>query len=213
MNQRQLIATAAASTLLIGGASAANLIVNGDFETTGNWNFIGNAPPSPIVEISTLDPEAGTSHGRISYDNLNNLTAGGGPVLQQVGNGVSDTMTYNLSFDAKLDTLDLAGVNVQLGLFLGGNTPLGTPFISLTPGIGTGQTLTTEYQTFTFNGLVAGNANDVFDLQFLAAYGPVDDIVNALNVDNVVLDAVPEPASLGLLGLGALAGLTRRRRV
>ncbi len=213
MKPSTLIASATTAALFIGSASAANVILNGGFELgTGSdadhWNEI-NSGSNVFNGRATTDPATGIASARQSYDFS---TTAGGPalILQQVGTPSSITpgMIYDLSFDAKVDNLDFTGVNFQLGLFLGDDAVLPGNiggFMSLNPS------LTTDYQKITFNGLVAG-AGTLYNLQFLTAPGTVPGIVNGLSIDNVVLVAVPEPTALGLLGVGLLAGVTRRRR-
>lgn len=208
----------ALSVGLTANTMAVSLLANGDFEAgTGtdldNWEELGSNPPNALVGYSTSDPASGTGHAFMSIDNTVN-PAGTAIFIQQVTpvGSVNEGQTYTLTFDAKMTSLDFTGINVFAQVqFLDsdgsdGGGVRGEVLQSLIP------TINTSYQSFTIENLQPLAGADAVLVRFQLSAGAVDGIVNSFQVDNASFQAIPEPSSAGLLLLGALGGLIRRRR-
>ena len=208
--------TALTITLAAFAASAsANIVLNSGYELgsgidAADWGEITGGP-SGFVGRSTDMPHSGSYHAYMSFDHINNPTAGGAYFIEQnqpVGS-IDAGVDYNLSFFAKVDSTDFIGMDtfVQiLWLDQDGSDGGGVRGETLTSLIGLG--ITDSYQQFSLDLTSAAGA-DSFLLRFQLSAGAVDGIANGLSVDTVAL--VPAPGSIALLGLGGLVA-TRRRR-
>lgn len=71
--------------------------------------------------------------------------------------------------------------------------------------------ITTDFSLISSENIDVPDGTDSVQVRFQLAAGAVDDIQQGFSVDNVQLQAIPEPSSLAFLAFGAaLAG--RRRR-
>jgi hypothetical protein len=168
--------------ILATSANAVNLVVNGDFETDA---FAGHSTLSSLSgwNINSIGNVAGVPVGYISAPS------------QQVdlsgfydgtgGSGINQTVT----------TVASGAYSVKFDVY----TPFnGTVSFKLNNNlVATG--LTTGTYSYTFTGTGADN------IDFISDYG------NTTHLDNVSVQAVPEPITMFTLGAGALA-LVRRRR-
>ncbi len=208
--------SAIAILTIAGTAGAQNLLVNGGFEAgTGsdidNWEQL--AGPSGAT-IRNNDAFAGNWAASMSYDHVANAPSAAPFFIQQVSvaNTLDNSVNYDFSFYAKLDTNDLVGLNVFAQVqwldqdASDGGGVQGESFFGLI-----GEGINTDWQLFTFNDLDAPASADSFLVRFQASQGPIQGIVNGLSVDNASLTVVPAPASAALLGLGGLAAARRRR--
>lgn len=170
------------AAVLATSAQAANLIVNGDFETDSY---------SGAVQLTTL-----TGWNINGVGNVAGLQAGylGAPTQQidlsgyydgNAGSGINQTVS----------TAAAGSYAVNFDVF----TPYaGTVTFKLNNSvIATG--LSTGSYSYTFTGTGADN------VEFISDFG------NTTHLDNVSVEAVPEPISMLTLGAGALALLRRRR--
>lgn len=202
-----VIGFAAASTL------AQNVINNPGFETAPT------APPTPN-DWQYFGPGSGRDstnpHNGSFEADLNNVTPGNNANVQEqtAFGSVTAGLQYTLSFYSEFQGVG-GGIGQAQFEFMnstGGILPGYPQFINLPTtasdfGIPAGYQLTT--QEFT----APANASAVF-LSFNAVTGANTGDTSHAYVDDVSVaaPAVPEPASLGVLGVGVVALLGRRRR-
>jgi hypothetical protein len=219
------------SALFLGAASSQGALINGGFET-GNlsgWSISGAVEASPGVNYSvgTVLPDSGsyaallTSAGD-SAENLASIMGITEAALEASNGGINatnGTLLYQTVFANAGDAFTFRWNFVEAdylpfddwafyGISFNGGPATVTKFTSLgSIGPGSGETIA-GWTTLSVNINTTGNYTFYFG------------IVNALDqsldsflwVDGVTAaPAVPEPASLGLLLVGA-AGIFRRRR-
>ena len=211
MNMKSVSRIASSAALLLAvsaGTQAASLIVNGSFESTpqgsGTWAVYNSISgwtttnPGPGIEIR--NNVAGTAQDGNNFVELDSHPSPGNSWMAQTFNSPGATLDVSYWYAARSGTgpttngieVWLNGLNVG-GMFSQGNT-----------GLGSNNTAWTLY-TATLLGVAGSNT-----LEFRAV-GTADTYGGSL--DNVTVEAVPLPGSLGLLGAGLAAlGFARRRR-
>ena len=188
-------------------ATAANLLINGDFEASSNptstppgWTNIGHSDgviPYSIGPVPAYD-------GDYFYD-----LGGYGDASGPVGDGISQTVattighTYTLTFG--LSSEDVAGMS-ELAVIIGGQSTL----FDLDSG---GTYFLKGFKTQSISYVATGAFTTISFIETINTSGGNNDPL----IDRVVFDsgAVPEPASWALMlaGFGAIGtGLRRRPR-
>jgi len=193
--------------LLIGNSvSAANLILNPGFENGTNlvWSVLGASGSSAYVTLHSgaNGPSAPGTFDAYMY----NVIPAANLALQQstaLGDAVPGLVNY--SFDLKVDS-SLAGGVVFIHLWdinaTGGVIDSG-------PGL-LGPYFNTGWQTYTGSWTAPANVNH-FEIEIDCTTGATVGSTEAIEVDNVSLTQVPEPATLSLAALSLLGVWTLRR--
>lgn len=209
------------ATLVAGSGRAAIVPLNGDFETNtfvagglgpyspsagsssiSNWSWSESVAPYPTaVRLLSQDIDFGNAVGGLA------ASAGTYAVsLEGATSSISQTITlaagqYQLSFDASYWLPAYTAVNPIYASLGGVNFSFNNSTAAFSP--------TQGYNTYTSGVFTLATAG-AYELK-IAANHPNGGYSGATAVDNVSLTAVPEPSSLALLGLGAVALLRRRR--
>ena len=197
-------------TLFAGAVQAANVAVNGGFET---GNFTGwtqfNSGSGSTQTVDTGNSSEGTY-----FANLNNLQPGSASLIKNpnVGIGtVEANSAYTITFDARGGFgfaeffSELSGGGTSKSELLGG-APLA---VNADPDVWT---------PFLFSGTTGNDVSGGVTLQFTATTGATPGASSQMFYDNLVIDvatsAVPVPAAVWLFGSGllGLVGVARRKK-
>jgi len=180
--------------LLIGNSVfATNLILNSGFETgnTTGWSVLGASDGSAYVNV--LSPNNGPSAPGIYDAYMYNVIPAANLALQQsTALGSASPGLVNYSFDLKVDSSLNGGVVIDQG-----------------PGL-LGPYFNSGWTTITGSWTAPANVNH-FEIEFDCTTGAASGSAEAIEVDNVSLTQVPEPASLALAAVGLFGALTLRR--
>lgn len=205
--RRLLAATLAALTV---GSASANLLVNGDFETPPNSSgpvAISNTNWTSTSSPCTIDYFTGPVFSGLQAIELNQGTC------SAIGQTVNLTQGagYQLSFAY------VASEFLDFDVFFGGQNIFHVDAATLSPTPGQWLTATLSIISNAFVGTVEFRTSlpgaTGTNFTGLAAIAPGNRPGLLLDAVNLTPNAIPEPASLAALGLGALvAGLARRRR-
>ena len=189
--------TAIAVLAMVGVASANILVPNGDFEIPGgaSWAADGDA-------IASFPSSGGNGGGYGEWDATSGgwgvfVSNGGAPLeLSYFGLGLApgDTITI------EMDMIALSGPTGNGGLKMESWTATGN--ISYSPDMNVA--ITDSWDTYSWDYTIAAGATH---LKFV----PLWDAGAANGYDNI--GVVPEPATLGLLGISAAAMAFIRRRL
>ena len=198
--------TAFATALAAGSALAADVAVNGGFETgdfTGWTDFL-----SPDASIVSDSPFAGSFNAKIDNQNDTGVAA-----LMKGANFGAGTLTPGADVEVRFWARGSAGPGgvhfAELFSEVSGGGVSKTEILGGAPLFPTSDTV---WQEYIFNTTLGPDVSGGVTLQFNAATGAVSGSFSTLEIDNVSVDVVPEPGSLALLGLGGLAVFRRRRR-
>jgi hypothetical protein len=215
-NSKAVLTIVAALLMLSASAGAAVVIQNAGFEdpvlSDGAWNYayVGWGT-SDDGWVGTWNPDATGAvfygYGGIAPEGENVGWAGGSATeAYGLGQVLAETlapgMTYTLTVEVGHNYYyPLNGYQIQL---LAADTLLAEDDSTLTIAKDTFETSTV---TYTYDPVHSTLVGEPLEIRLIAKAGS-----DEVDFDNVVLTAIPEPATLGLLGMGVLALIRRKRK-
>lgn len=183
---------------VLAGNSSANILLNPGFEVgTGDdaTDWLQVAGPSGSTTRSNAMPNSGSFSAYMMADHINNPAAPTPYSVEQtqpVGS-IDNTLNYNLSFSAKVDSLNFDGFDMFyqiLWLDQDASDGGGVRGETLTPLIPAG--INTEYQTFGLSDMDVPDGTDSFQFRIQLSPGAVEGIANGLYVDDVDLSPITD---------------------
>ncbi len=192
-------------------AVIVELTSNGDFESgnTSGWvSFPSGSSTFEAISSPASDVFAGNFTGKIV-----NTSEGQAAIIKQANLGVGVVQSFQeitISFWAKGS--GTAG-GVQFAEFFSELSGGGTSKSEILGG--TPLFLGNDYAFYSFNAITGGDVSGGVTLQLNAATGANPGSTSTFFVDNVsvsYVSAVPEPASIAMLGVAGTIALLRRRR-
>ena len=195
---------AAAAVLACSGASAVDLVANGDFELgASNWNLIPTTGITVISAYSACCSITGTYAGgqNAAFFGWDNLT--GGQIWQDMTTTIGQQYTLTFQYGA-ISANSLQSLKAEV---LDGTSVLGFLDVSAT---GTSN--------------LAAILSAPYSLSFVASsittrllFSDTSSITNSVDgvLDNISVTAVPEPGTYAMLlaGLAAVGFVARRRKL
>jgi hypothetical protein len=193
--------------LLIGNSVfALNLILNPGFETGDltSWSVLGASDGSAYVNVQSPNngPSAPGTHDAYMY---NVIPAANLALQQSTALGSAAPGLVNYSLDLKIDS-SLNGGVVFIHLWDINSTG---GVIDQGPGL-LGPYFNTSWTTLTGSWTAPASVNH-FEIEIDCTTGAASGSAEAIEVDNVSLSQVPEPASLSLAAMGLLGVWALRR--
>lgn len=191
--QRAIVAAIAMGMAsLLAEFATANVIINPSFEAGAGevaawWTNV--AGPFGSTGRSGSMPNTDNFSGYLQADHIGNPGAPTPYSLEQLqpAGTIDNTLNYNFSFSAKVDSNDFTGFDMgyQILWLDGVGAVQGETFNSL---ISAG--INTSYQTFGLNDLDVPDGANSFHLRFQLLPGAVADVANGLYIDDVVLEPI-----------------------
>jgi hypothetical protein len=197
--------TSVAGLLIGNSVFATNLILNPGFETgdTTGWSVLGASGSSAYVNVQSGNgPSAPGTYDAYMY---NVIPAANLALQQSTALGDASPGLVNYSFDLKVD--NSANGGVVFIHFWDINATGGV--IDQGPGL-KGPYFNNAWQTYTGSWTAPAGVNH-FEVEFDCTTGAASGSAEAIEVDNVSLTQVPEPATLSLAALGLFGVWTLRR--
>lgn len=235
INLSKTLLPLAGLALAAGSVSAANVIVNGDFETgdltgwslTGSGSTVSSTDPLAGLESAIQTPN-GTSKIEQSFTTFTTAATtsfifsatdpgGSGDRSMNVTFGESgsdDQINLRLVDDGADGDGDIQAFSGSWNTVLPDAVTFGTTTtFSLTiNGYGGSFSYDLNVGGSTATGLTAVQGSALGDFNHLSFVNAQLASGSSVKFDNVLVDVVPEPSAAALLGLGGLALLRRRRR-
>jgi hypothetical protein len=205
------------------GSSSANLVTNGSFES-GNYTYGSHGAPE---EADALPNSSTTITGWtvgsqcdvciVASGNLASITPEDGNICLDL-TGFQDALPY-ASITQTIPTQ--VGQQYALSFWLECDNNVPGNFTSYNGPVSVNASAGGASGLFTNAITTEGNQWEEFTLPFtatststpIAFTGELATGGRYLGLDNVSVTAVPEPASVGILGVGIVAVLSRRRRL